>query len=163
MIWWMHLRHLCTSDTAVARSIVQELETNISRYRLLTKTANLAPLCTVITLAIREVHVLVPSDADFRSRCLHILATVMIAYSVFVSFLVFLLPKGRRIEVDDTCPIKDSVQLGKLWTAWQKDWIRKELSAEQKGIGRDRRASSTLGLFCRWAANSSSWLSGRQA
>jgi hypothetical protein len=101
MIWWMHLRHLCTSDTAVARSIVQELETNISRYRLLTKTANLAPLCTVITLAIREVHVLVPSDADFRSRCLHILATVMIAYSVFVSFLVFFLPKGRRIEVDE--------------------------------------------------------------
>ena len=38
----------------------------------------------------------------------------------------------RWIEPDDTRAIKDSDKLGRLWVAWQKDWIRRELTAEQK-------------------------------
>ena len=38
----------------------------------------------------------------------------------------------RWIEPDDTRAIKDSDKLGRLWVAWQKHWIRRELTAEQK-------------------------------
>merc|ERR1719424_1031784 len=84
------------SHVAVMR---RDLEFDLSRIRFLTKTANLAPLLSIIALAIREVPALVPVDQQFRAFWMHSVAVVMLSYTLFIAICIYL-PKGQRIEVD---------------------------------------------------------------
>jgi len=99
-----HVIHLMmhggeSEDRIHVAEMKRDLEFDLSRIRFLTKTANLAPLLSIIALAIREVPALVPVDQQFRAFWMHSVAVVMLSYTLFIAICIYL-PKGQRIEVD---------------------------------------------------------------